>query len=146
MERAKSDRAVQILLSYLVVTIAAAFAFFSSTVTAEALQDERLNGQLMKLDPETRLEQTCDTEVMFRINRENRKFSVDKVIAYAFGDTISDENSFVAPGAVLRSRGEWYRLSYTCTTGPRHLDAHKLKYQIGPVVPCSKWQKHFLYD
>lgn len=52
--------------------------------TAIALDDARLNRQLMRLDMETRLEQTCDTEVMQQINREHREFSVDKVIAYTF--------------------------------------------------------------
>ncbi len=125
---------------------AIAIAFAGSASAAYALKDERLNGQLLKLDPVTRLEQTCDTEVMLRINRENRKFTVDKVIAYAFGDTVMDENSLEAPGAVLRSRGQWYRLKYVCKTGPRHLDAHELEYEIGPVVPRSKWKKHYLYD
>lgn len=120
-------------------------AFVGSASAVYGLKDERLNGQLLKLDPVTRLEQTCDTEVMFRINRENRKFKVDKVIAYAFGDTIMDENALEAPGAVLRSRGQWYRLTYVCKTGPRHLDAHELEYEIGPLVPRSKWQKHYLY-
>ncbi len=128
------------------VGLIAAIGFASSTTAANALNDDRLNGQLMKLDPETRLEQTCDTEVMFRINREHPKFRVDKVIAYSFGDTVSSGNSFKAPGAVLRSRGQWYRLKYVCMTGPRHLDAHELNYEIGPVVPRSKWQKHYLYD
>lgn len=128
------------------VALIAAIGFATSTTAASALNDDRLNGQLMKLDPETRLEQTCDTEVMFRINRDNPKFSVDKVIAYAYGDTASNGNLFKAPGAVLRSCGQWYRLNYVCMTGPRHLDAHELKYDIGPVIPRSKWQKHYLYD
>lgn len=90
------------------VSLVATVGFASSTTTANALNDDRLNGQLMKLDPETRLEQTCDTEVVLRINREHPKFRVDKVIAYAFGDTTSSGNLFKAPGAVLRSRGQWY--------------------------------------
>ncbi len=126
---------------------AAVSVIFAGLATpAYALKDDRLNGQLMKLDPATRLEQTCDTEVMLRINRENRKFRVDKVIAYAFGDTIMEKNSFEAPGAMLRSKGQWYRLKYICRTGPRHLDAHQLEYEIGPVIPRSKWAKHYLYD
>ncbi|AYD04655.1 DUF930 domain-containing protein [Neorhizobium sp. NCHU2750] len=134
--------------SYFLVRFSAAItiAFIGSTPAAYALKDERLNGQLLKLDPATRLEQTCDTEVMLRINRENRKFGVDKVIAYTFGDTTTSENMVEAPGAVLRSRGQWYRLQYVCRTGPRHLDAHELKYKIGPVVPRSKWKKYYLYD
>lgn len=114
--------------------------------TALALNDERLNRQLLKLDPETRLEQTCDTEVMFRINRDAGKFEADKVIAYAFGDTAIDGNSFNAPKAVFRSRGEWYHLKFACQTGPRHLDAHRLTYEIGPIVPHSEWSRHYLYD
>jgi hypothetical protein len=51
---------------------------------AWALDSERLNRELLKLDPVTRLEQACDTEVMLRINKENRDYSVDKVIAYTF--------------------------------------------------------------
>ncbi|TWF47764.1 DUF930 domain-containing protein [Neorhizobium alkalisoli] len=130
----------------LLAGLIAAIGLASSMTAANALDNDRLNSQLMKLDPETRLEQTCDTEVMFRINREHPKFRVDKVIAYAYGDTASSGNSFSAPGAVLRSRGQWYRLKYICKTGPRHLDAHQLEYEIGPVIPRSKWRKHYLYD
>ncbi len=146
MDRKISNETGRKLQTRSLLSLMAAITFASSGTSALALNDERLNGQLLKLDPETRLEQTCDTEVMFRINRDNPKFSVDKVIAYAFGDTISNKNLFKAPGAVMRSRGQWYRLNYVCMTGPRHLDAHELKYEIGPVIPRSKWQKHYLYD
>ncbi len=40
--------------------------------------------QLEKLDPATRLEQRCDVEAMEQISRDERKLSVDKVLAYAF--------------------------------------------------------------
>lgn len=118
----------------------------ASTSPALALSDEKLNKQLLKLDLQTRLEQTCDTEVMLRINRENRKFSVDKVIAYSFAEPRMKNDAITAPGAVFRSRGEWYHLSYACRTGPRHLDAHQLDYEVGPMVPRSKWRRHYLYD
>lgn len=111
-----------------------------------ALDDARLNGQLLRLDPETRLEQTCDTEVMFQINREQKAFRVDKVIAYTFKDPVVGKNSIKAPGAVFRSRGDWYHLSYECMTGPRHLDAHSLHYKIGPKIPRTAWNKYYLYD
>lgn len=41
------------------------------TLHAWATADDRFNGQLLKLDPITRLEQTCDFEVMDKINREH---------------------------------------------------------------------------
>ncbi|MEI9916396.1 MAG: DUF930 domain-containing protein [Methylovirgula sp.] len=110
-----------------------------------AMKDERLNRELLQLDPKTRIEQTCDAEVMFQIHR-NQMPDVDKVIAYTFGDPIFGENSVAAPGAVFRSRGRWYHLSYTCQTGPKHLDAHSLRYEIGPMIPRAEWGKYFLYD
>lgn len=114
--------------------------------SALALDDARLNQQLMRLDPDTRLEQTCDTEVMFRINREQKAFSVDKVIAYTFRAPTAEDNVIKAPGAVFRSRGEWYHLAYECKTGPRHLDAQSLVYTIGQKVSKSQWASHYLYD
>ncbi|OLP61664.1 hypothetical protein BJF93_08660 [Xaviernesmea oryzae] len=111
-----------------------------------ALSNERLNGQLMKLDPETRLEQTCDTEVMDQINRERSRFNVDKVIAYTFKDPVIKANLMEAPGAALRSNGRWYRLSFRCQTGPRHLDAHQLDYTLGAEIPRAEWPAHYLYD
>ncbi|QAY97192.1 hypothetical protein CWB41_04750 [Methylovirgula ligni] len=114
--------------------------------SAMALNDERLNRELLRLDPETRLEQTCDTEVMFQINRNQPRFEADKVIAYTFGDPTFGENSIAAPGGVFRSRGNWYHISYNCMTGPKHLDAHSLHYEIGPEIPKSLWTKYSLYN
>lgn len=77
--------------------------------TASALDNGRIDQQLLKLDPKTRLEQTCDTEVMFAINRSENAYNVDKVIAYTFEDTIMGKNQIKAPGAAFRSRGKWSR-------------------------------------
>ncbi|MCK8779867.1 DUF930 domain-containing protein [Rhizobium sp. NTR19] len=126
--------------------VIAGLAIACSEQAATALTDDKLNGQLLKLDPATRLEQTCDTEVMMRINEENKDFKVDKVIAYSLSEPTVSDNLIKAPGAVLRSHGNWYRLSFLCETGPRHLDAHKLQYQIGPVIPREEWTQYYLYD
>jgi hypothetical protein len=131
------------LLSLLPITGILTISAVSNTW---ALEDNRLNGQLMKLDPETRLEQTCDTEVMYRINRQHKEYTVDKVIAYSFDDSVISHETVEALGAVFRSRGHWYHLEYLCQTGPRHLDAHKLTYEIGAEVPRKQWAEHYLYD
>jgi len=114
--------------------------------TAAALDNGRLDRQLLRLDPKTRLEQTCDTEVMFLINRTEKAYNVDKVIAYTFDDTVISEDGIQAPGAAFRSRGKWYRLSYDCMTGPRHLNALTLHYNIGEKIPREQWQDYNLYD
>jgi hypothetical protein len=117
-----------------------------TATAATALDDTKMRGQLLRLDPQTRLEQTCDAEVMFKINREQPPYQVDKVIAYTFKDTILGENSIKAPGAVFRSRGDWYRLAYECVTGPHHLDAHSLSYKIGKKVARAAWERYYLYN
>lgn len=102
--------------------------------------------QLQALDPEERLEQRCDIEAMKRIREEQDGFRPDKVIAYTFSDPVIVDNSIEAPGAVVRSRGEWYRLEFRCETGPRKLSVKSFDYSMGPLVPREDWQRYYLYD
>lgn len=108
--------------------------------------DSRIKQQLLKLDPRTRLEQACDTEVMIRIKADERDFRPDKVIAYTFRDPVYDKDSIKAPGAVFRSKGEWYHLSFVCRTGPKHVNVRDLDYEIGGKVARANWGKYFLYQ
>lgn len=50
--------------------------------------DRSLVRQFEKLDPQTRLEQRCDTEAMERIGADKTSFRPDKVIAYTFADPV----------------------------------------------------------
>ncbi len=118
---------------------------FSLAVPAFAV-DPAIKKQLEKLDPATRLEQSCDTEAMSRINKDDTGFKPDKVIAYTFKDPIPSDDKLDAPGAVFRSKGDWYHLSYTCITGPQHMNVRELDYKIGEKVPREKWEKYYLYD
>ena len=108
--------------------------------------DPAMKKQLQKLDPSERMEQSCDAEAMRRIADDKNGFRPDKVIAYTFTDPAMGENSIKAPGAVFRSRGDWYHLSYDCTTGPQHINVRSLSYEIGSKVPREEWEQHYLYD
>ncbi|QFY59455.1 DUF930 domain-containing protein [Rhizobium grahamii] len=118
---------------------------FSLAVPAFAV-DPAIKKQLEKLDPATRLEQSCDTEAMSRINSDSTGYKPDKVIAYTFKDPVPSDDKLEAPGAVFRSKGDWYHLSYTCITGPQHINVRDLQYKIGDKVPREKWEKYYLYD
>ena len=107
--------------------------------------DGKLKAQLLKLDPKTRLEQACDTEAMIRIRKDN-PYRPDKVIAYTFRDPVYGSNSINAPGAVFRSKGEWYHLSYKCHTDAENVSVQKLAYTIGKKIDRSKWEEYYLYD
>jgi hypothetical protein len=108
-------------------------------------RDSGIREQLLKLDPKTRLEQACDTEAMVRI-RKDGGYRPDKVIAYTFREPVYGASSIKAPGAVFRSRGEWYHLSYRCRTGPLNIDVQNFAYQVGGKVLRENWDKYFLYD
>jgi hypothetical protein len=108
--------------------------------------DPSMKKQLQKLDPAERMEQSCDAEAMKRIAAAKNGYKPDKVIAYTYTDPAMGENSIKALGAVFRSGGDWYHLSYDCTTGPQHMNVRSLSYEIGSKVPREEWDEHYLYD
>lgn len=108
--------------------------------------DARIRNQLQKLTPEERLEQRCDMEAMDKISGGKGGFRPDKVIAYAFGDPKLEGTTFKTRGAVFRSGGEWYRLSYKCEASADRLEVNAFKYKIGDMVPREDWAAHYLYD
>lgn len=117
--------------------------FMIATFPAFAM-NASMKAQLEKLDPDTRMEQRCDVEAMDRIAHDQKKYSVDKVLAYAFSDPVAGKNSLRADGAAFRSGEHWYRLSFTCQTDAGHINVTSFSYKIGAEVPMSQWSKHFL--
>lgn len=122
------------------------FAFAAIAASQAFAIDTRIRDQLEKLTPEERLEQRCDIEAMDKISGGKDGFRADKVIAYAFGDPMLDGTTVKAKGAVFRSKGEWYRLSYKCEASADRLDVNAFNYRIGDVVPHEDWAAHYLYD
>ncbi|WP_139974932.1 DUF930 domain-containing protein [Brucella anthropi] len=131
---------ISILLS---ASTVASLSLFGLMVSPSFAMNASEKAQLEKLDPETRLEQRCDVEAMERITRE-QKFSVDKVLAYAFSDPVTKENSIQADGAAFRSRERWYKLSFVCETDQDHINIISFRYTIGDEVPHSQWDRHYL--
>ena len=126
------------LLALGVVTILIATTGTSMAFTALE------KAELEKLDPATRLEQRCDVEAMERISREQKKFSVDKVLAYAFSDPVAGKNSIRSDGAAFRSNDHWYKLAFVCKTDDEHINIYSFHYKIGEEVPESDWARHYL--
>lgn len=82
---------------------------------------------------------------MEQISADKNAYRPDKVIAYTFADPVMEANAMKAPGAVFRSKGEWYRLKFKCSTGPDHIEVLSFKYKIGDIVPHDEWERHYLY-
>src|SRR3954470_9126860 len=90
--------------------------------------------QMLKLSPETRLEQRCDARAMGSVGREHKGYKPDEFVAYAFADPVIRGNQIKAPGGAIRSGGKWYKLSYVCETTPDGLDVKSFAYQLGTEV------------
>jgi hypothetical protein len=101
--------------------------------------------ELLKLSPQTRAEQRCDARASDLVSREHKGFAPDRTVAYAFAEPTVNGTEIVAPGAALRSKGEWYRLSYRCRTGPDGLEIETFDYQLGEKVPRDHWAEHNLF-
>ncbi|MGN8023215.1 DUF930 domain-containing protein [Phyllobacterium sp. 22229] len=115
-------------------------AVMGSAKAMDSTEAEELEG----LSPETRLEQRCDLEAMERIHHDPVKLVPDELVAYAFKEPLVTGDKIQSTGAAFRSKGEWYHLSYTCTTSPDHMTVLTFQYAIGQMVPHSEWAQHYL--
>jgi hypothetical protein len=125
-------------MAFAVATLAS-FVALSPTYAASSRTD-----QMLKLSPETRLEQRCDARAMGAVGREHKGYKPDEFVAYAFADPVIRGNQIKAPGGAVRSGGKWYKLSYVCETTPDGLEVKSFAYQLGAEVPRSEWDKHYL--
>jgi hypothetical protein len=122
-----------------VVLVLLAITTSSSADAASSRTD-----QMLKLSPETRLEQRCDAKAMGAVGREHKGYKPEEFVAYAFADPVIRGNQIMAPGGAVRSDGRWYRLSYVCETSPDGLDVKSFAYELGSEVPRGEWVEHYL--
>jgi Domain of Unknown Function (DUF930) len=127
-------------LTSILLTANVLLGFSPGAALAAQAQDQ----QMLKLDPETRLEQRCNARAMGAVNRDHRNFRSDELVAYAFGDTVVRGNSIQAPGGAIRNGNSWYRLSYVCQTSSDGVDVRSFSYQLGEQIPRRDWDQHFL--
>jgi hypothetical protein len=108
-------------------------------------QTQLMSRELMELTPEARAEERCDARANGIVGREHKGFAPDKTVAYAFSDVSVKGTTVVARGAAIRSRGAWYRLSYSCRTTADGLGIEAFDYTLGAKIPKSDWDAHQLY-
>jgi hypothetical protein len=120
----------------------ATIAYASAVPAYEA----RLRPQFERLDPQTRLEEVCNTVVAATLNRDNKHLRADKVVAYTFAAPETEGDRLKAGGAAFRSSGKWFRLRFECETNASRLDVQHLSYEIGDEIEKADWQRYYLYD
>ena len=94
---------------------------------------------LLKLEPETRLEQICDIEAMKQIKKDMR-VPVDRAKSNVSETPVHKAHTVTASGGAYRSKGKWYRLSFVCSGTPDHTRVTSFSYKTGAEIPESKWE------
>jgi hypothetical protein len=113
-------------------------------VSAKVSAEAKFQTALGRLDPQTRLEQVCDLEVMKRI-KQDKKFPVDRAQGAASAEPKTDNHTLTATGGAFRSKGVWYELSFVCQAAPDHRKVLSFEYQTGKAIPQSKWEDYGLW-
>lgn len=123
--------------------LAACIAIIASPALAKP-NHKSAEDQLMKLDPQTRYEQRCNSRAAGIVSREHKGFNPDEVVAYAFADSKLQGTVVTAPDGALRSRGKWFHVSYVCKVSDDGLKVEQFSYKLGDEVPRAEWDKHYL--
>ncbi|PSC05741.1 hypothetical protein SLNSH_07110 [Alsobacter soli] len=126
-----------------VLVLAVGCALLSAGGGASA-RARNVRSQLLKMAPETRLEQECNERATDVLRQQHRLNGADEVVAYAFGQVSVEGSRVKAPGAAVRDHGAWYRLSYQCKAAPDGLAVEAFTYELGEAIPRSEWDAHFL--
>ncbi|MFT0861277.1 DUF930 domain-containing protein [Ancylobacter sp. G4_0304] len=125
-------------------TLPFAFALSLLPLLAGAALARSTADQMLMLDPTARIEQRCNARGMGLLQREHKGLHPDELVAYAYANTVVDHGGIKAPGAAVRSGGDWYHLSYSCQTSHDGMDVTAFDYTLGSIIPKGEWDAHYL--
>ncbi|WP_319532955.1 DUF930 domain-containing protein [uncultured Cohaesibacter sp.] len=107
--------------------------------SSEALAlDKRVLSALKDMEPSEQLIQRCELETL-------SKLDADRVVAYTFEPMEYTDNHLEAPGAAYRKGGDWFRLSYSCTTSEDRMEVVKFSFEKGDKIPEEDWGDYNLF-
>jgi hypothetical protein len=99
--------------------------FFATALSAftagEVLAEQSQEQVMLKLTPETRLEQRGNARAMSAVNREQKNFRTDELVAYAFAETVIRGDLIQASGGAVRNGNTPYHISYVWQTSDHSL-------------------------
>ncbi|PLW78186.1 DUF930 domain-containing protein [Cohaesibacter celericrescens] len=105
--------------------------------TAHALDKRTLNA-LKQMVPEEQLIQRCELEAMDKLNAA-------RIVAYTFEPLEYGDTKLKAPGAAYRKKGDWYRVSYSCTTSEDRMEVVQFSLKKGDKIPKQDWEQYNLF-
>jgi hypothetical protein len=121
-----------------------ALALLAPVTTLASASDPKVERMLKQLDPDARFEQICDLEAMQRIGKD-KAYRPERTIVSALADPKVSDTTMSGSGGAFKSKGQWYRFSFTCRTSPDHMQVVSFSYQIGEPIPPGEWEKNGLW-
>jgi hypothetical protein len=125
-----------------IVLAACLAAVFAATAAAAG---KHTGPNLDTLDPMTRLEQICAMETMARVHKDRNPYWPDRAIIYALAAPVLDGDTVSGNGGAFRSKGRWYRYSFTCKAADGYTTVDSFSYKIGEPIPEDQWETYGLY-
>ncbi|RZS83472.1 uncharacterized protein DUF930 [Phyllobacterium myrsinacearum] len=119
----------------------------TTMLSAKVLADPRsrqTREALPTLELGTRLEQICNLEAVAQVAQWDKSFKPDRVIAYAMASTKVKSGIITAPGAAMRSGGNWYNLAFNCGISPETQEVQSFEFTVGKPIPREAWADHAL--
>ncbi|MCX8255613.1 hypothetical protein RHAL1_00262 [Beijerinckiaceae bacterium RH AL1] len=119
-------------------TLALAPVYLSPSAAAAGDTYEHEKQVLMRIEPDTRLEQVCDWEAMKRISRATG-FRPDRAKSNITVPPTHYGTAMTATGGAFCSKGKWYALSFKCVGNGDRTKVLSLSFQIGAEIPKRRW-------
>lgn len=110
-----------------------------------AKADARLTRSLMRLDSGQRFQQMCDVAAMKSIAHGGEGVRPDRAMLDAVSSVRQDGDTLSGDGGVIRSKGKWRKLSFTCVATPDRLTVLSFTYKLGDEIPESDWERYNLW-
>lgn len=101
---------------------------------------------LKQLAPADQIEQLCNLEAMAQVGAWSKELEPDRVVAYAMADPKLSDSDFVAEGAAIHSKRDWYSLQYRCHLTANNQKVVAFEFLIGASIPREVWMDHNLPD
>lgn len=121
-----------------------------SHMLSEAVLADRRSSQarqtLKQLAPADQVEQLCNLEAMAQVGAWSKELQPDRVVAYAMADPKLFGTDFVAEGAAVHSRRDWYRLQFKCKLNEDRQKVVAFEFLLGKTIPKEMWAEHNLPD
>lgn len=118
---------------------------FLLSCTVSSIQATSVDKSLLKLDPEERAHQACAIRGLQAIRKDKALPAVDRIKTGVSQRAVFKENTVTANGGAVRSKHHWYTFTYKCDVTSDQMKAISFSYEIGGMIPESKWEEYGLW-